>query len=178
MADSWIIRRAEVTDAESLAELAAQTFPLACPSWMDPSAIELHVRTRLSADAFLIMLAEGVHELTVATDDRGRAIGYLLLAEFDPGSNLLELRQIYTLPDYFGSGLADRLLDAALVRAEQRGAAGVWLGTSKQNIRAIGFYRRRGFVVTGERVFWVGGVPNDDWLMALRPGIVPKQGSS
>jgi ribosomal protein S18 acetylase RimI-like enzyme len=173
MAAAWVVRRAAVADAAGLAELAAQTFPLACPPGFDAAAISAHVRLRLSADAFRINLADAGLEYSVAVLPTGRVAGYLLLAAGPApigGRPLLEVRQIYVHPDLHGSGLADELLSLAAERAAALGLEGLWLGTSKVNARAIAFYRRHGFESRAERVFLVHGVPNEDWVMVRVPG--------
>ncbi len=172
MVTMWVVRGAAVSDAPVLAELAAETFPLACPPGFDELAIRLHIRRRLSADAFRINLADVGLEYTIALRSADSAVGYLLLAV--PGATdeepLLELKQIYVRPSYQGTGLADELMQRATARADELGFAGVWLGTSKVNSRAIAFYRRHGFEVVGERVFLVDDVPNEDWVMRRRIG--------
>lgn len=168
MATAWAVRRAAVADAVALADLAAETFPLACPPGFDREAINTHIRLRLSADAFRINLADVGLEYSVAVLPDGRVAGYLLVAS-GPGPvgdrRLLEVRQIYVHPDLHGSGLADELLELAAQRAGELGLEGLWLGTSKVNQRAIGFYRRHGFEARAERVFLVHEVPNEDWVM-------------
>ena len=169
----WTVRRATIADGERLAMLAADTFPLACPPGFDAEAIARHIRQRLSADAFRINLADVDLEYALATDAKDGTLGYLMLSAAPsqpvvPGPPLLELRQIYVRTQYHGSGRADDLMRLAVRRAAERGLAGVFLGTSKVNARAIAFYQRHGFQITGERVFLVGEAPNDDWIMVLR----------
>ena len=170
---SWSLRRAVLRDADLLAELAGETFPLACPPGFSAAAIAEHLRVRLSPDAFRVTMAETDRHFTVAAAG-DRLIGYLLVVDRTdsppaPASGMLEVRQIYVRPEYFGTGLADQLMQRAVDRAEELGAPGLWLGTSQENARAVAFYRRHGFEVAGERTFWVGGLPNRDWVLARRP---------
>lgn len=193
---AWLVRPAGAADAPQLAALAAQTFPLACPPGLDPSAVAVHIEQRLSASAFRANLADLGLEYSVAELPGGLLVGYLLLALDPPpvavaqslgangsvGANgslgadgsfeasrphPIELRQIYLHPDLHGSGCADALIEVAARRSRELGA-GLWLGTSKQNARAIAFYRRHGFEPRGERIFMVGGVPNEDWLLVRK----------
>ncbi len=167
---NWSVRAAVLADAAAMAELAAATFPLACPPGFDPEAIATHVRQRLSSDAFRINLADVGLEYSVAIQPSGRAVGYLLVTRSEmpgpaAGRPMLELRQIYVRSDAMGSGVADELMAVAVARAEELGLQGVWLGTAKQNERAIAFYRRHGFEPRGERLFLVHDLPNEDWVM-------------
>ena len=170
MPATFSVRAAAVDDAPALADLAAETFPLACPPGFDPGAIAAHIRRRLSADAFRINMAAGGLEYSMVLLPEGRAVGYLLVARTDPpqglaAGRLLELRQIYVRREYHGSPAGDLLMAVAVARAGSLGLDGLWLGTSKVNARAIAFYRRHGFDVAGERVFLVDDLPNEDWIM-------------
>jgi tRNA (guanine37-N1)-methyltransferase len=170
-APSWTVRPAVVADAGGLADLAAATFVLACPPQMDREAIARHVRSRLSSDAFAIAIADPGLRLLVAHTAGGVA-GYVLLVPdggpLAPHPDLVELRQIYVGEQHHGTGVADSLMAAAVRIAQELGGAGMWLGTAKQNSRALAFYRRSGFEVVAERVFDVGGVPNQDWVLVRR----------
>lgn len=149
--------------------VAGRTFALACPPGFDPLAIERHIDQHLSADAFRIALADVAQEHLIA-EAGGIAAGYVTLST-DPAPSqlgarrLLELRRIYVLPEHHGSGLADELMRRTIERAAELGFEGVHLGTSKVNRRALAFYRRHGFEVAAERVFMVGGLPNEDWIL-------------
>jgi ribosomal protein S18 acetylase RimI-like enzyme len=167
----WAVRAASVQDAQALAALAASTFALACPPGMDPAAIDRHLRERLSPDAFAIALADPQQHLFVAQPPGAGVAGYVRLVADGPGApepGLLELRQIYVLGRYHGTGMAGELMAKAVDVAGLLGRAGLWLGTAKQNARAISFYRRHGFAVAGERIFHVGGAPNEDWVLVRR----------
>ena len=170
MAGTWSVRRAILNDAEMLADLASETFPLACPQGMDAAAVASHIRRRLSVDAFRINMADVGLEYSIALRSPDFAAGYVLLAGRDQesaadGLRRMELRQIYVRESHHGTGLAAELLGVVLDRARELEFDSVWLGTSKLNPRAIAFYQRHGFRVSGERVFLVADVPNEDWLM-------------
>jgi ribosomal protein S18 acetylase RimI-like enzyme len=55
------------------------------------------------------------------------------------------LMQIAVMPDFRGSGTADRLVEDFLAEMRRRGAATVSLGVELDNAQAIAFYRRLGF---------------------------------
>lgn len=57
------VRRATPADAAALADLAALTFPLACPPGTSPDAIAEHVATQLSPDRFRAWAASAAHAL-------------------------------------------------------------------------------------------------------------------
>ncbi len=78
-----------------------------------------------------------------ACEAGGRIVGFVGI---DPGSGHME--QIAVHPETFGSGVGDALLLAA----KELCPAGITLRVNKDNPRAIAFYRRAGFVVTGEGI--------------------------
>ncbi len=84
-------------------------------------------------------------------------------AGFDPSTGHME--QIAVAPAAFGSGVGKALLDG--VKAACPG--GVTLHVNQENPRAVAFYRREGFVVTGEG-FNPGG-QRPIYFMAWRPAI-------
>jgi GNAT superfamily N-acetyltransferase len=77
----------------------------------------------------------------------GRVVGFsgTCPSRDQPPVRQLELRCLYLLAEHHGSGLAQRLLDRALVD----GPACLWV--AEQNPRAQAFYRRNGFWPDGAR---------------------------
>ena len=59
-----------------------------------------------------------------------------------------ELFALYVLPEYWGTGVAKQLFDAASEQLSAYRTIGLWV--LKENARAIRFYQKRGFSATGE----------------------------
>lgn len=152
------------TDATALAELAAATFPLACPPTADPADVATFIATNLSAPCFTAYLADPRRRLLVARDG-DRIIGYAMLVHPD-GAAEVELSKFYVLPGHHGTGAASALMAAALHWAAGSGAQRIWLGVNRNNERAQGFYLKNGFEITGTRTFELGGAVEHDFLMA------------
>lgn len=66
---------------------------------------------------------------------------------------------------YHGTGLGQGLMDAMVADATRRGKRSLYLGVWDRNDRAIAFYRREGFVVTGTVDFLLAGAAQTDLLM-------------
>ena len=79
-----------------------------------------------------------------------------------------ELRQQYVHARHRGTGIAVRLLDAALRLVQQRGMRGVWLRVGKDAPAAIGFYLKCGFRIVGTAVRPDGESPCETWVMHRR----------
>ncbi|MGD1173744.1 GNAT family N-acetyltransferase [Mycobacterium seoulense] len=153
-------------DVRQLADIAARTFPLACPASMAPENIAAFVGANLSADRFAEYLADPQRTVLTATHD-DRIIGYAMLIR---GDDDVELSKIYVAPEHHGTGVATALMDLALAIAGEWGADRVWLGVNQANRRAQRFYARSGFTVSGTRTFRVGASRENDFIMtrALR----------
>ncbi len=168
------IRLAEPADADALGDLAAVTFPLACPPGAAPEAIEQFIQTHLTAARFADYIADPTRIVVLAERD-GIAAGYTMLVGGDPTDEdvagaitirpTIELSKVYTLQDSHGSGLAQPLLDETMRRAVDAGARGIWLGVNQENARALRFYQKQGFAILGPKTFYVGPEMHHDYVM-------------
>lgn len=119
-------------------------------------------RSELADPDFVFRLAE----------DDGVLAGYAKVASVslpvEPGGPAAELRQLYVLKDWHGSGIARVLIDWVFDEARVRGAEEVYLSVFTENHRAKRFYERHGFEGIGPYIFMVGSQPDQDILMRAR----------
>ena len=168
-----MIRLATASDAAGLAELAAATFPLACPPGNTPESIQQFIDTHLSEAHFAAYLADPAKAILVA----GEYAGYTLVVfeeptDVDVASAITkhptaELSKCYVRAGNHGSGLAAELMQASIELARSRGAAGVWLGVNEHNARANAFYAKHGFEQVGTKKFFLGDHWEDDFVREL-----------
>lgn len=174
-----MIRLAREGEAEALSELAANTFPLACPDYVSQDDIAAFIEESLSPSEFERMLASpSVYRILVA-QLRGASselIGYTLTILSGPDGmpnqmvrpGKLELGAAYLSKCYVrefwqGSGVAGAMIERAVADVEAQGRnSQIALGTSIANKRAQTFYKRHGFSVAGRRTFMVGEKANID----------------
>ena len=97
-------------------------------------------------------------------------VGYLVLCPPDlpvpTGPGDLEVKRIYVLAPYKGSGVGARLMATAIDAARAAGAPRVLLGVNGDNRAAQAFYARQGFEQAGVRRFQVGASTYDDLVLA------------
>ncbi|MGX5680987.1 N-acetyltransferase family protein [Schumannella luteola] len=170
------IRPARPDDAAALSELAAITFPLACPPDALPESIAEFIASNLTQAHFEGYLADPERELFVA-DEGGALVGYTMLVHaepYDPDVRAVvtarpatELSKVYVHPDHHGAGLAAQLVERSIAAARDRGAVVVWLGVNQQNERANRFYEKQGFERVGTKRFKVGARFEDDFVRSL-----------
>lgn len=185
----------EITDKRQLAsdyaDLAARTFPDACPKTMAAEDIEAFIAGNLSEEAFAGYIASPRHVLVGLRDQQCRLIAYSLslLPEGDGAAGiedgapvdavlsdgerlgpLIELSKFYLDQEWRGSGLAGKLMTATLkalsAQTREWERPYIWLGTNAGNRRAQGLYSKLGFELVGRRQFMVGEQNNDDVVMA------------
>jgi ribosomal protein S18 acetylase RimI-like enzyme len=181
------IRVARPDDAEALADVAAVTFPLACPPTARPESIVEFVEANLSRERFERYVADPHRTVLLGESRAGdggadpTVLGYAMLVSTADGAPqdvdiaravrcrpTIELSKLYVRPERHGGSVAAPLLDAVLARATDAGSASVWLGVNGDNARAQRFYAKRGFEQVGVRTFVVGREVHDD-LVLERP---------
>ncbi len=171
MASDPAIRRAQPGDAGALATFAAATFPLACPPHTSPADIDRHIARELSESTFTVDLADPAYRFFLAEDATGTVVGYLMLVPGQPppdgpGGRLpMELRRIYVAAEHHGSPVAAQIVAVAVTVAADGGHDVLWLGTNRHNERALRFYRKQGFRISGTKTFRVGDSWEDDYVL-------------
>ena len=168
-----MIRLATSADAAQLAELAAVTFPLACPPGNTAEDIQSFIDGNLTEQHFSGYLADPEKAILVADDFEG----YTLTVFKEPTDpdvvNSLtrtpsaELSKCYVRAGNHGTGLASQLMQATIELARSRGAAAVWLGVNEHNAKANRFYEKHGFAKVGTKRFRLGDHWEDDYVREL-----------
>ena len=189
------MRVATPDDADALAAFAARTFtatyarggsgavatsaPEDVAAYVSASFTPDRMHAELADPALVTFIAAAVALPTDATPP-GAWAGYAQLRLSPPagtpvpppcaGPHPRELARLYVDHAWQGRGVADRLVDAVVARAqgEPGGADPLWLAVYQANARAVAFYRRRNFVVAGTTTFTMGAERQHDWLMVWR----------
>ncbi|MET0453811.1 MAG: GNAT family N-acetyltransferase [Mycobacterium sp.] len=172
-----VVTPAVEADLPELADVAALTFPLACPPSVTPDNVAAFIAENLSVPRLRAYLGDASRTLLAARDD-GRIVGYAMLIRGVPDDAdvqkavtarpAIELSKMYVLPDGHGAGVAAALMTAAIVRAQSLPAACIWLGVNQENQRAQRFYGKHGFTVAGTKTFRLGDHVENDYVM-VRP---------
>ncbi|TPG37074.1 GNAT family N-acetyltransferase [Mycolicibacterium hodleri] len=166
-------------DLTELAEVAARTFPLACPPSAAADDVAAFIAENLSEERFRSYLDDD-DRMVLAVRDGDRISGYAMLirgvvADADVQQAVsvrpaVELSKMYVLPDAHGAGVSAALMSAALEASGTLGAACVWLGVNQENQRAQRFYSKHGFAISGTKTFRLGGHLENDYVMVCPLG--------
>ena len=167
------VRRALSEDAERLAHIGVATFIDSYTIDIDGDAMIAHCTHQHSRAVYESYLASPACTVWLAEYAKtGAPVGYAvncppdLPIPLEPGD--VELKRIYVLSRFHGTGTGLRLMQAAIEDARERRASRLLLGTYQENHRAVAFYRKHGFDLAGTRQFQVGPVLYDDIVLARR----------
>lgn len=105
--------------------------------------------------------------------DEENIIGYLKLNYGEAQTELndphaVEIERIYVLKTYQGKGIGALLFDKAIKIANAKNAEYIWLGVWEENLKAINFYKRNGFIEFDKHSFKFGNEEQTDLMMKLK----------
>lgn len=158
-------------DGAALAAMARASFVETFGHLYHPRDLEAFLEPTFGPDGLPAEIGEPGSPIRVAFDD-ARIVGFAKLARAsdlpDPArAEDAELKQLYVLRPWQGSGVAAALMAWVLATARAQGAARLVLSVYVDNLRARRFYARYGFVEIGAAPFAVGGHIDDDRIWSL-----------
>jgi ribosomal protein S18 acetylase RimI-like enzyme len=157
-----MIRVAVPADAVCLAELGARTYT---DTFVDSTAPD-DLRDFLAKTYNEAQQAKELADpkiLTFVYEAGGALVAFAQLKLGD--RSRIELGRLYVDRAQHGRGVAQAMMQRCLDESAARGADTIWLGVWEHNERAKAFYRKYGFVATGEQVFIVGSDVQTDQVM-------------
>lgn len=160
------VRLANEADAAELATLAERVFRVTFGPHNTQENMDLYAAAAFTLARQLAALRDPrVATLLVEADER--LAGFAQLRS-DSAEHAIEIQRFYVDSPWHGTGLAQRLMAAALERAAAERAERVWLGVWERNARGIAFYEKCGFRIVGEQAFMLGFDRQRDLVMELR----------
>jgi ribosomal protein S18 acetylase RimI-like enzyme len=139
------VREMSAEDAEQVQALYADSWRRTYEHIYDSAELDRQIEKRFTPELQSDEAENGDIITLVATKD-GVIVG-ASLAKMDD-RNQAWLDRLHILPEHFGSGLAEDLLRATLTK--HSGLQSIALKVLKGNERAIAFYGKHGFSITGE----------------------------
>ncbi len=138
-------RRLQKEDLPSIREVASESWKHAYRNIFDDSYIKEWVEANYSLETLRSILSDsdsGKSFFYVAESDR-LVIGFCHIGDRGQGWELL---RIYLLPDYMGTGIGTRFVQLGEHFLRTKKASKYVAFVHKDNLPAIGFYRRNDFV--------------------------------
>lgn len=173
-AADWTIRKPAEADIPALTALGRRSFTETFGHLYRPEDLEAFLTETFGPGGLPDEVRDPAFRLRVA-EAGGTLAGYAKIGPSslpvpDDGRSKIELRQLYVLRDWQGSGMARALMEWALAAARAGEYDDMYLSVFSENIRAQRFYARYGFEEVGKVVFMVGDQADDDrlWRLKLR----------
>ena len=163
-------RDAALDDAPAIDALFRESFIDTFGHLYDPSDLAAFF-TKFSREAWRAELADPDYAFRLA-EDEGALAGFAKISSVtlpvEPEERAAELRQLYVLKRWQGSGIAQALMEWVLAQARRRRAESLYLTVFTDNHRARSFYARYGFEAVGPYAFMVGSHADEDIIMRLK----------
>jgi diamine N-acetyltransferase len=165
-ADVLVIRRALISDAAAVARFGARTFADAFAADNTPDDMAVYLSHAFGESLQRAEIADpGVVTLVAESGAETVAYAQVRRTEYAGAPGSVELRRFYVDRAWHGSGIASRLMQAADEAARGLARGLLWLGVWERNTRAIAFYRKCGFEVSGSQTFVLGTDRQTDHIM-------------
>jgi len=170
MAQNFEILPLQLSDAKELSEFAARTFQATFAEHNEAEDMQSFLRNTYSAEIQAREISDPQRHFMKATLN-GKIVGYVQLRanavkDGVKGPKPMELQRIYIDENCKGTGLAARLMNAAISLAHEMRFETLWLGVWEHNQRALAFYRKFGFVEVGEHDFYLGRDKQRDLILS------------
>jgi ribosomal protein S18 acetylase RimI-like enzyme len=169
------IRKATVSDLETIQKISIQTFIETFAAVNTPENIANYIKESLNTEQLTAELNNANSQFYIAYSDT-EVVGYLKINFGDAqtetiNENALEVQRIYVLQTFHGKNIGQLLLDKVKKIAQTMDVDSIWLGVWEENHRALQFYTKNGFVVFDKHVFIMGNDEQTDLLMQFQ---IPK----
>jgi ribosomal protein S18 acetylase RimI-like enzyme len=137
-----------------------------------PGGVEWYINRCFNPETLEKELNDPSIEYSLPTDEQGNIIGLLKVHPLYPtpdGSieDALYLEKIYLMPDYFGKGMGQKLLQQVEQQAIALGRKAIWLQVM-HNAAIVEAYAKAGFRITGPTRFefdLLKEEERDGWIM-------------
>lgn len=175
------VAKANLATATRLAALGRQTFSETFAATNTPADMAAYLAAAYGPDIQLAQL-QNPRTTCLLVEMQGQTVGYALLATDSPlglppentTTKQLEIKQLYVVEDWIGTGLGGALMRRCLEVAQAAGVSAVVLGVWEHNERAKAFYQRYGFREVGDVAFTLGQDVQRDLI--YRKGLAGRAG--
>ncbi len=167
------IRRAQEEDFSVLAELGEQSF-IQSHGWSaPPDVIGEYKKNNFTGEACKKQLSDLANVYHILYHNHKPAGYSKIIFNAPPATipiqTITKLERLYLLKEYYGLGLGFHLLQFNIELSKEHNQSGMWLEVWKENQRAIDFYQKAGFKVTGSGFFKLTEAhSNPDYEMLLK----------
>ncbi|SHK15247.1 GNAT family N-acetyltransferase [Chryseobacterium polytrichastri] len=166
---SVIINKASFEDLETIQNIGIQTFSETFAESNSEEAMKTYLEKSFNTEKIKSELNNPDSFFFIAWEEDD-AVGYLKLNSGQAQTELqdetsLEIERIYVKKSHHGKKVGQLLYDKALETAQQQKKGYLWLGVWEENLRAVNFYTKNGFVEFDKHIFRLGDDEQTDLMM-------------
>lgn len=153
----------ETQDFEAIRDLAYAIWPVTYGPILSKTQVDFMLDSFYS-NATLAQSVENGHRYLLVIED-GKALGFVGYEHRYKGHPVTRIHKIYVLPQTQGMGIGKMLVKHIESLARQNGSSVLSLNVNRFN-KALGFYQKIGFEITGEEDIAIGhGYLMEDYNM-------------
>lgn len=152
-------------------EISRKTFVDAFEKDNDPLDFKTYVNLAFAKETMIQQLCnpDSCFYFLLVNDELA---GYFKLNENQSQSEkmpdeALELERIYVLTNFQRMGLGSFILKEAIRIAMAKKKNQLWLGVWQENLDAVRFYEKHGFIKYDTHPYYIGNDKQTDWLMRI-----------
>ena len=165
------IVRVAPNEIEQLQKIGRQTFQETFSESNSEENMKTYLEEGFSSEKLITELNDKNSEFYFTKSDN-EVIGYLKLNFGESQTELkdnkaLEIERIYVSKEFHGKNIGQLLYNKAIEIAKNKKVDYVWLGVWEENLRAISFYKKNGFVAFDKHIFKLGDDEQTDIMMKL-----------
>ncbi len=165
------ILRVTSNEIKQLQKIGRQTFQETFSASNSEENMKSYLEEGFSSEKLITELNDINAEFYFAKLDN-EVIGYLKLNFGESQTELkdnkaLEIERIYVSKEFHGKNVGQLIYRKAIEIAITKNVNYVWLGVWEENLRAINFYKKNGFVEFDKHIFKLGNDEQTDIMMKL-----------
>ena len=158
------LRLATLADVPFIREVSELTWPVSYKGVISEGQIRYMLDLMYSEPKIREAITDPNQAFWLA-EENGKVLGFCGIEHRYSNQAITRIHKLYILPDTQGSGLGKILVDHVEKEAKKQGNTTLHLNVNKKN-KAVGFYKKHGFVTDHEEVLDIGnGYVMDDFVM-------------
>ncbi|GAA4165847.1 spermidine/spermine N(1)-acetyltransferase [Chryseobacterium ginsenosidimutans] len=166
---SITIKKASTEDLETIQNVGRETFYETFAKHNSEDEMQKYLDESFASEKLIKELNTPDSQFFIAWEDEN-PIGYLKVNSGKSQTELqdensIEIERIYVKSEYHGKKVGQILYDKALEIALQEKKKYLWLGVWEENVRAVNFYKKNGFVEFDKHIFKLGNEEQTDLMM-------------
>ncbi|MCR1949843.1 GNAT family N-acetyltransferase [Clostridium sp. DSM 100503] len=169
--EKFLVKECSLKEVEKIKSISEKTFYETFANENTKEDMENYLKENFSYEKIESEVKNDYSKFYIVENDKD-VVAYMKVnfdnAQTEKGhDNTLEVQRIYVLHEYKGKSIGKMLMKKAIEIGKNNNLSYIWLGVWENNISAIKFYEKQGFVKFDTHVFKLGDDEQTDNLMKL-----------